>query len=253
VGPLSDRDRDDVKDQLGKASAHLAMVTVTSKVAGAEVRIDDKPPLKLPLEKPVRLLEGKHTFVVHAEDRVDGTQEVTIPGGKPFELALDPTEKEKAAPPPPPPPPPPKAAPPERRGLFPHQRTVGFVSAGVGVVLGGAALTAALVGAHIRSNVANDIALHDAAYPGGCAGASYRLCSFDAQLVNRDADRADTLRNASVWMGIGAGVLVAGGAALVYFAPAEKKGAPPATTGAIGRRSVACGPMGPGLVCAGAF
>src|SRR5262249_41725031 len=40
VGPLDADERKDVNDQLAKALAHFGTVTVTSKVAGAEVSVD---------------------------------------------------------------------------------------------------------------------------------------------------------------------------------------------------------------------
>lgn len=260
VGPLGDADAQDVRDNLAKANAHLVFVTVTASAPGAELVVDDKPAQKLPLDQPLRLLEGRHTFLVRAPDRLDASQEMSLEGGKTMEFALEPREVPKEAPPPPPPPPKPKPKP--RQALFPHQREIGFAAAGAGVVMGGAALVTALVGAHIRGNVSDDVARHDAQYPSGCTGANARLCLYDVEVVNHDADRADTLRDASVWLGVGAGVLAAGGVALVLLTPRTEAAPAPsvpeqakaARARSRGGVSLACGPLGlGGVTCGGAF
>ncbi len=261
VGPLSSADRDDVQRELGKALAHLGTVNVTAKAPGAELAIDGGDKRPLPLEQPVRLLEGKHKLVVTAPDHEDVAQDIDLKGGSAVDLALDPkSAKEEPPPPPPPAPKPPPPPPPPSKGWIPAQRPIGFAAAGAGVLLGGAALTAALAGANIRSNVEADVDLHHKNFGQSCDKGDLRLCNYDRELINRDSDRADGLRDASVWMGIGAGVLVAAGAVLVIFAPpddaAPQKGQAP-------KRRIACAPLlavvggsGPnpqGLACEGAF
>src|SRR5262249_40818808 len=80
VGPLDADDRKDVNEQMQKALAHFGSVTITSKVPGAEVSVDGGEYKKLPLEKPFRLLEGKHSFTARARDHVDDTDELNVPG-----------------------------------------------------------------------------------------------------------------------------------------------------------------------------
>jgi hypothetical protein len=255
VGPLAEDDKKDARENLDKCLAHFGTLVVTSKVDGTKLKIDNTAPVELPLAKPVRLLEGKHTLTATAADHLDVSDEIEILGGKSADVTLTPSEKEKPPPPPPPPSPPPPPPPPPKKGLFPHQRTIGIAAAGVGVGLGATALITALAGAHLRSNVASDVDAHNAFYGDGCAKGDKRLCQFDISVINHDADRADALRNASVWMGIGAGVLVAGGATLFVLAPKEeKKTADEAPTSARRAPSAACSLSGATFVtCAGSF
>lgn len=264
IGPLDESDRADVKQQLEKALAHLGTVLVTSSVKGATLEVDDGEPRPLPLEKPVRLLEGKHWFKVRAVDHEDAEEEITVEGGKAIERTIDPKAKEKPKKEAPPPPKPPPPAP---KGWFPGQLPVGIAVGSAGLALGGATLITALAGARIRSNVEADVATHTQNYGEGCDRGDYRLCMFDREVINRDADRADGLRDASVWMGIGAGVLVASGLTLVIFADhgpsASSKSGAAASSGAQASSGagkpgtgvrVACGPAAaPGLLCTGSF
>jgi hypothetical protein len=260
VGPLSENDRKDVHDQLALALAHYGTINVTSKVDGAKLSVDGGDPKPLPLEKPLRLLEGHHTFAVRAEGRDDASKELDVAGGKTVDLPLDPEEKvAKKPPPPPPPPPPPKPAPPPEPKSSPTLRTLGFVGIGAGVVAGGAAIIAAAAGAKLRSNVAADIDLHHQNFGQSCDKGDFRLCAFDRDVINHDADRANGLRNASIGLAIGAAVVGGGGLALVLLNP--NKSAPPTTGGALPTAaprpaagpSLACSMGGPGLFCSGAF
>jgi tetratricopeptide (TPR) repeat protein len=243
TGALSPEDKKDVEEQIAKALTHFGAVTVTSKVEGASVSVDGAPTKKLPLDKPVRMLAGKHTFVVRADAHLDATKEIDVGGGAAVDLDLEPELKDKpapviVAPPPPPPPPAPKT-------WLPHQRVIGFAAAGTGVLLGGAALATALVGAHVRSNVASDAAQHDAFYGAGCAHGDPRLCQFDVSVTNNEADQADALRDWSIALVIPAAVLTAGGALLIV----QSRGKDDRSVGS----SVSCGVAGAGLACRGAF
>jgi hypothetical protein len=117
----------------------------------------------------------------------------------------------------------------------------------VGVGVGAAALVTALVAADLRAQVAEDVATHENNYGKGCARGDPRLCAYDIEVTNRDADRADTMRDASLWLGIGAGVLVAGGVVLVIFSGSgdSKESA--------SQERFFCTPAPGGMGCAGTF
>src|SRR6185503_7409747 len=67
IGPLGEGDRKDVHEQLGKALAHFGRVQVSSRVPGAMLSVDDGQAQPLPLDKPIRMFEGrKHKFTVSA-------------------------------------------------------------------------------------------------------------------------------------------------------------------------------------------
>jgi hypothetical protein len=252
VSPLGPDDKKDVQEQLAKAMSHIGVVTVTSKVAGSKLTVDDQPPKDLPLDKPLRMPPGKHKLVVTAPEHEDNAQEVDVEGGKPLDLEIDPKEIKKEAPPPPPPPPPPE---PKSKAWFPHQRTIGLSVAGVGVGVGLGWVATSLVSLHLRNNVARDIKIHERFYGTNCERGDAQQCAFDRQVINADANDADRLRNWSVGLGIGAGVLVAGGVVLAILGDEKPKdeAAPPPKTGKV-LPTVSCGPaFGPGLACAGTF
>lgn len=260
VSPLADADKKDVEEQLAKALNHLGTVAVSSRVPDTSLKVDDGPSHPLPLDKPIRLLEGKHRFTVSAPDHIDATDELNVEGGKLVELPLDPAEKAKPPPPPPvavaPPPPPP------RKEWIPHQKTVGFALAGTGLAAGAVTLVLAIESLHLQGIVKDDVALHQKFYGDRCAKGDLRLCSYDIEVTNAEADRADALRSASIGLGITAGVLAAAGVVLVVAAPkAEPKGAPsepgvkaPPPPSAKTSPTLACSLAGLGGVsCAGTF
>jgi tetratricopeptide (TPR) repeat protein len=257
VGPLSADDRKHVGEQLALATAHLATLNVASTVPGAKLSIDGREPVALPLNKPVRLVEGKHKIVVSAPEHEDLTEELTLEGGKAVERTLDPTPVKKDEPPPPPPPKP--EPPPKKSGWFPMQRPIGFAVAGVGLAAGGAALATGLAAAQIRGYVASDLEIHRSNYGANCDKGDYRLCVFDRAVINHAADRANTLRDATLGLAIGAGVLAAGGVVLIIFAGDDKADAAPADKTGLARPKaaggrVACGLFAsPGLACSGTF
>jgi hypothetical protein len=258
VGPLPADDRKDVGEQLAKATAHLATLNVASTVPGAMVSIDGREAVPLPLNRPVRLLEGKHKIVVSAPEHDDVMEELTLEGGKAVDRTLDPAPTKKDEPPPPPPPrlPPP---PPKKVGWFPMQRPIGFAMAGAGLAAGGVALATGLAAAQIRGNVASDVDIHKQNFGENCNKSDYRLCVFDRAVINHAADRADALRDATLGLAIGAGVLAAGGVVLIVFAGDDKADAAPADKTGTARPkaaggSVTCGLFAsPGLACAGTF
>ncbi|APR85702.1 Dihydrolipoamide acetyltransferase [Minicystis rosea] len=256
VGPLSKEDRKEVQDQINKALIHIGTVTVTSKVAGAKVSVDGGPPRALPLEKPLHLAEGQRKLVVSAPDRLDATSDVKVEGGKAVEIALEPAEKPKAAPPPPPPPPPPPV--PDRKEWVPHQKLVGYGAAGLGGAFGVAAVITATQWGHWKSLAKTDYDLHIKNYGQGCAKGDPRLCAYDITVTNREADTANRLRNASIGLGVTAGVLAAAGVVFVVMAPKQKAPASdeaPAAAPATARGpSLSCGPAGGlGVLCSGEF
>ena len=259
IGPLSEADRKDVKDQLKLALAHYGLIGITTKVDGAKLSVDGAEPKPLPLAAPLRLPEGRHTFAVHADGRIDATKDLDVAGGSTVDLVLDPEEKvEKKAAPPPPPPPKPEPKAPESKSS-PTLRMIGFVGVGLGVAAGAGAVLAAVSGARLRSNVASDIDVHRAHFGEGCERGDFRLCAYDRELINHDADRADGLRNASIGLAIGAAVAGGGGLALILLNPPAKSATSPRDdarpdAATAPRPRLACSFAGaPGLFCAGSF
>jgi hypothetical protein len=260
LSPLDDTTKKDVQDQLAKALGHLATVAVSSRVPDSTLKVDDGPARPLPIDKPIRLLEGKHRFLVTAPDHLDASQELKLEGGKLVELPLDPTEKAK------PPPPPPKVVvvppPPVRKGWIPHQKMVGYGLAGGGVVVGAVALILTIETLQLQGLVKDDVVAHQGFYGDRCAKGDPRLCSYDITVTNAEADRADSLRSAAIGLGIGAGVLAAAGVVLVVAAPRPPKPVAPTEPGvdappppsAKASPTLACGLAGLGGVsCAGTF
>jgi hypothetical protein len=186
-------------------------------VPGALLALDGGDPRPLPLDKPVRVVEGQHKAVVTAPEHLDLTTDFKVEGGKAAEVALEPLPKPKPKPPPPPPPPPPPK--PERRELVPHQRLVGMATAGAGVAFGVGALVTILESAHWHSQANADATLHLKEYGSGCAKGDPRLCAFDITVTNQESDLANHLRNTAAGLGITAAVLAAGGVVLVATAP----------------------------------
>ena len=261
IGPLSDTDKLGVEADLAKAMAHIGVLTIKSDAAGAQVAVDGGPLQPLPLERPLRLLEGKHTFMVTAPEHEDLTREILVEGGSKLELPLNPTPIPKDEPAPKPKP---KVVAPVRpepaTAWFPGQRVIGFAAVGAGIALGAATLGTALAGARLRGNVESDVEAHNTNFGPNCDYGGSRLCKFDRAVINQDADRADTLRDASIGLGIGAGVLAAAGVVFVVFAPGGPFGASeegsaqkPTAARAAPPAPVACGLLAGGIQCAGAF
>jgi len=229
-------------------------VDVSSELEGAELVVDGSQAYPLPLQKPLRLVEGKHTLVVKAKDHDDARHELDVKGGKSTALALNPKSHEKEPPPDVKPEPEPEPPPPPKKdeGWFPGQKLAGFSAIGAGVLAGGVALTSFLMSSNLKSNVESDVALHNQNFGTNCSQGDYRLCVYDRALINDDADRADSLQTVSLATAIGAGALVAGGVVLVVFSGDES--AP--TKGQVGgtqSASASCGPFGAGLLCSGTF
>jgi hypothetical protein len=254
VTPLGEDDRKNVNEQLAKAMAHIGVLTVTSKVEGARLAIDDKPPIDLPVKKQ-RMPSGKHKLTVTVPGHEDEVREVDLEGGKPLEIAIDPepVKKTEASKPPSPTPPPPKKV-----GWFSHQRAVGFGLLGTGVGVGLGALATGLTSIHLSNNVDRDTQIHQAVYGTDCSRGDLRFCNLDRQVISADAHDANMLRTVSLGLGIGAGVLVATGVVFVIVGGGgddkQKDEAPaaPATGGLM--RSLSCSPFGGArFSCTGTF
>ena len=247
VSPLSKDDRKDVQEQLNKALSHIGTLSVSSRVAGAKLSVDDGDARALPLDKPIRIAEGTHKLLVTAPGRLDATSDVKIEPGKLAEVALDPAEKPKPTPPAPPPaPPPPK---PQRKAL-PYQREVGIGAAGLGAGFGVAALVTVIEAARWRSMADTEVTYLEM-HPQSSG-------SFAVQVTNYASDTANQLRNVAVGLGVTAGVLGAAGVTLFFLAP--KKKAPPADSAPppvapppAAWLSVKCSTAGAGVSCSGAF
>jgi hypothetical protein len=261
--PLSKDDRKDVQEQIAKAMAHVGTLTVTSKVPGSKLSLDGGDPRPLPLEKPLRVVEGVHKLTVTAPERLEAHGEVKVEPGKLAEAALDPPEKPKPKPPPPPPPPPPPK--PTRKAWVPQQRVVGVAAAGAGVAFGAAALGTFIEAGHWRSVANENVAKHLAGYGSGCKKGDPLACSLAIKVINSQADTADKLRNVSLGLGITAGVLAATGVVFYVMAPKNTPAAPaprpdsaptdppPPQASRGSETTVGCGSSGLGLFCTGAF
>lgn len=241
LGPLGEDDRADVEQNRSKALTHLALLSVSTDAPDAALTVDEEPPLKLPLARPLYLKPGAHSLAVAADGYEVMTRSVTVEAGRTLSLvlALKPIAEQLPAEPEPEPEPPAPVETSHKRDIY---RGVGVGLAGVGVLAAAGAITTAVLGAQLRSRVASDAQIHNDFYPSGCVGPNARLCQYDVAVVNQDADRADTLRDVSIGLGIGAGVFVAGGAALFLFAPRDEA-----------RPTTACAPSLGGLMCAGTF
>lgn len=253
ISPLGKDDRKEVQENIQKALSHLGTITVTSKVPGAKLAVDKGDPRALPLDKPLRLVEGPHKLTVSAPDHLDAIKEIKVEGGKPLEIALDPAVKPKPKPIALPPPPPPK---PDRKEWIPHQRLVGLGAMGVGVAAGAGALITMSQWIHWKGLAEDDAKLHEKNYGKGCAKGDYRLCQYDIEIVNRESAQADRLRNASLGLGIAAGVLAATGVVFFVAAPKAKPASDsaPAPAPSAPEVSLGCGLSGGlGVVCNGAF
>ncbi|MEJ7729453.1 MAG: hypothetical protein WKG00_09565 [Polyangiaceae bacterium] len=220
IGALSEGDRGDVEKQLAQAYARIGRIDVASRFTGAELTVDGGSAQALPLPRPLRLAPGKHLLVRTAPGEAEARREVAVQAGESLSVDLDPPLPAPAKAEPPPAPPPPAPPPPAGRApWFAGQRVAGFVLVGVGVATGAAAAITALAGASLRDDVEEDIARHQEAFGDACQRNDPRQCLFDRAVINQDADRADTVRDTSVWLGVGAGVLAAGGATLLFFYP----------------------------------
>jgi len=252
ISPLSKEDKKSVQEEIAKASSHLGTLTFTSRVPGALLSIDGGEARPLPLDKPVRLLEGPHKLVVTAPEHLDLTTDLKVEGGKPAEVPLEPQPKPKPRPLPPPPPPVPVK--PERHELVPNQRLVGMAALGTGAAFGVAALVSIVESAHWHSQANADAALHLKYYGNQCAMGDPRVCAFDITVTNNEANLADNLRNVAAGLGVTAAVLAATGVVFVVLAP---KGHPQPLDSAPAPApplvSASCGASGVGLFCTGKF
>jgi hypothetical protein len=238
------------------ALAHIGSVKVTSKVPGALLSVDGAETHPLPLDKPLRLVEGPHKLVVSAPEHLDAAGDLKVEGGKPapVEVALEPEPKPKPKPVELPPPPPPK---PTRKEWVPNQRLVGLGAAAGGVLFGVAGLVTGLEAVHWHSLASSDATQHLKEYGKGCAMGDPRLCSYDITVTNREGATATTLHNTGIGLGIAGGVLIAGGVVFVVTAPKKDAPAsldatePPPSSPPV---SLSCGPAGGlGMLCHGTF
>jgi hypothetical protein len=76
-------------DLVSTQGKQLANLTVRSRIAGAEVRIDDKPVGKTPLQTSVTLLAGHHAVELRRPGYKSSRQEVDVGAGATGELSFD--------------------------------------------------------------------------------------------------------------------------------------------------------------------
>lgn len=249
VGKLSAADRATAEASRDKALAHFASVRVVSKAPGAEVIVDGGAPIALPMNEPLRILEGKHKFELRVPNRPPVTREVDVVGGTQTELEMAPEPAvAETKPPPRQPTPPPKVV--ARRTTSNQasgsgntwQRPLGWTLIGTGAAAGLAAAGSLIYAGSIRGRVESDVAHHNQAFGENCEAGDWRLCVYDRALINRDADLADSWRDIGVGLTIGAGVAAATGVVLVALAPKSKARS---STGVRGRRFEVSAGVGP--------
>jgi hypothetical protein len=257
--PLSDDDATHARTQLDEALTHLAVVTVTSGVDGAELAVDEGETLSLP--NTVRLDPGSHAFVVTAPGHDDIYRQEELEAGQELTFTMDPEpasdDGPKPKPKPKPEPEPDEDDGPSGPGWFPGQSTVGLITAGVGAVLGTVGVVALVYGTTLRSSVQENIDAHNTFYDPGCS-TNTELCHYDIALINQDGERAQSAQDAGVAMTITGGVLLAAGVTLWLFAGDESAGADqaswsclPGMTGGGAREGAV--PTGLGVGCFGSF
>ncbi len=125
------------------------------------------------------------------------------------------------------------------------QRMVGFGAIGGGVLFGAVALGTTIGWLYCKSMASSDVANLWKFHGDRCAKGDSRLCAFDISLINHKVDTANKLGNASIGLGVTAGIL--GGAGTVFVVATPKKRVP------IKRVAIACVSMIATLVAALGF
>ncbi|HZO15846.1 MAG TPA: PEGA domain-containing protein [Polyangiaceae bacterium] len=239
--PLNADDAQHASDQLKKVMEHVAVVTVTSRVAGARVSIDEGA--ERPLPATVRVDPGNHNFVVSAAGHEDASATPELGAGERITLTLDPKRRPRRARPLPQPEPEPVEDEGGTFGWFPGQGVVGLVTAGVGLALGGVAIGTAIYGLTLRDAVQENIDAHNVEYDPQCRRYT-ELCRYDIELINRDGQRAADYQNVAMVTGIVGAALFASG--LTLFLLSDDSPLAPEV-------SLACQLGVAGAACAGAF
>ncbi len=216
--PLSDDDAEHARSQLAEALTHIASVTITSSVDGAELAVDDGEAEELPAT--VRIDPGSHAFVVTAPGHDDLYRQEELEAGQELSFTMDPKPLGEGDSPPPPKPEP-KPEPDDEddgsMGWFPGQGTVGLITAGVGVAVGAVGIVGLVYGSNLRSAVQENIDAHHANYDPAC-NTDTELCQYDIAMINDDGERAKTWQDTGLVMTITGGALLAAGVTLWIFA-----------------------------------
>jgi PEGA domain-containing protein/tetratricopeptide repeat protein len=249
--------RAEVLATIKQEQAHISMLMVDTNMAGAAIMVDGVSVGRSPLSAPVRVARGKHQVTaelagyravaqtVAAEDKVRvavvlerATAPAAVAGAARPRVApiatLPSGGVASAGPPGPPVPGPAPQSDPAPKLLTQSpgpdagaatgehvRRTAGFVTGGIGVAIGAAAL-----GCYLWNRS--------------------RFDDYEAAKVD-DPAKADSIRSVSaltVGLAIGSGVLVATGAVLVLTAPRQSTTTPPLSAGAVAGSAVAIGPRG---------
>jgi tetratricopeptide (TPR) repeat protein len=244
--PLESDDAEHAKMQLKEVLEHIAIVTVTSKVSGARVAIDDESPRKLPAT--VRLDPGGHNFVVSAPGHEDASASPELGAGERTTITLDPKKRVAKRPRPASEPAPRTEESGTTFGWFPGQGIVGLVMAGVGVAAGGVALGVGIHGLSLRDSVQEQTDAHYALYGEQCTQQA-DLCRANIGILNAEGERAADYQNAAMVTGIVGVVLFAGG--LTLFLMSDMSPLAPAPEDE--QASFVCAPGWMGAGCAGTF
>ena len=226
--PWVEERRKALQEALGRVRSHLGWLIAESNVAGAELRVDGVKVAILPTAEPVRIVAGTHTLEVTAEGATPVSRTVEIRGDartrETFELAVrPPATKEK----------------PDAPAATEQAKTARSPSLSTGTVVAASAFgalvltgTAALIVREInvsKYNDASECVVGTLSREERCG--SYRDAANTAEYVAIGAFAGATLA------GIGAGILFAND---VMKSRRETA-------------SLRCGPLGWGVVCAGAF
>lgn len=224
IKPLSPVEAEDTEDKIKEAKTHIAIVHIRSNVRGATARLDDGEAKKLPhrfLVKPgdIELVIEAKGYETRSESReVKAGSEQKI--GFDLKKASDKATKQSKPKPKAKPKPKPKPSKPINlfAGWFPHQGTIGLVTAGLGVAVGSFALATGLHGLSVRGAVQENIDAHNSNYDAACSQ-NTQLCQYDIALINSDGERAQLYQNMGLITGIVGASLVAVGATFWIFAP----------------------------------
>jgi len=258
--PLSDDDAEHARAQLAEAMTHIAAVSVTSNIDGAQLAVDDGEAYELPTT--VYLDPGSHAFVVSASGYDDLYRQEELEAGQELSFTMDPKPLGGGdSPPPPKPDPDPEPEPDDddgSMGWFAGQGTVGLITAGVGVAVAAVGVRALIYGSSLESAVQENIDAHNAIYDPGCNTYS-DLCRNDIAMINQDGERAATWQDTGLVMTISGGALLAVGVTLWLLAedgPLADDGADKVSWSCLpglagtGEGSL---PSGAGLGCFGSF
>jgi hypothetical protein len=227
--PWIEERRKALEGALDRVHSHLGWLIAESNIAGAELRVDGVKVALLPTAQPVRIVAGTHTLEVTAEGATPVRRTVEVSGNgrlrEAFELTVSaPHAKEKAEPP--------LTAEKSKAAHSPSP------SLSTGTVVAASAF-GALIATGATALVVREVNVAKYNDPSCVSGSLSR--------EERCGSYRDTANTAAyVAIGAFAGATLAGIGAGIFFANDVMKSRRDSA-------SLRCGPLGWGVVCAGAF